>query len=220
MFIWSISNFHDFLNFPPSTYQDSKKHMRVLLDKLYALSGGVAAAFLLAICIAVMLQVGANMIDSAARLITGEPVGLVVPSYSEFTGFFLVAASFLALANSLRHGAHIRVTLLIRGLPSGPRRLIEIWCCTIALAFAAFFAWHSVALVWDSYVYNDVSPGIVAVPIWIPQMSMPLGLIVFTIALADTIIAIILRDKLAFLSSEEDTRTSSTSNISGTGAEE
>ncbi len=194
--------------------------MRVLLDKLYALSGGVAAAFLLAICIAVMLQVGANMIDSAARLITGEPVGLVVPSYSEFTGFFLVAASFLALANSLRHGAHIRVTLLIRGLPSGPRRLIEIWCCTIALAFAAFFAWHSVALVWDSYVYNDVSPGIVAVPIWIPQISMPLGLIVFTIALADTIIAIILRDKLAFLSSEEDTTTSSNSNISGTGAEE
>jgi len=160
------------------------------------------------------------MIDSAARLITGEPVGLVVPSYSEFTGFFLVAASFLALANSLRHGAHIRVTLLIRGLPSGPRRLIEIWCCTIALAFAAFFAWHSVALVWDSYVYNDVSPGIVAVPIWIPQMSMPLGLIVFTIALADTIITIILRDKLAFLSSEEDTTTSSNSNISGTGAEE
>jgi hypothetical protein len=69
-------------------------------------------------------------------------------------------------------------------------------------------------------VYNDVSPGIVAVPIWIPQMSMPLGLIVFTIALADTIIAIILRDKLAFLSSEEDTTTSSNSNISGTGAEE
>ena len=66
--------------------------MRVFLDKLYALSGGVAAAFLLAICIAVMLQVGANMIDSAARLIIGEPVGLVVPSYSEFTGFFLVAA--------------------------------------------------------------------------------------------------------------------------------
>ncbi len=189
--------------------------MRVFLDKLYALSGGVAAAFLLAICIAVMLQVCANMIDSAARLIVGEPVGLVVPSYSEFTGFFLVAASFLALANSLRHGAHIRVTLLIRGLHPGPRRLIEIWCCTIALAFAAFFAWYSVALVWDSYV----SPGIVAVPIWIPQLSMPLGLIVFTIALADTVIAIIRREKLAFLSSEEDTTTSSESDISGTGAE-
>jgi hypothetical protein len=50
-------------------------------------------------------------------------------------------------------------------------------------------------------------------------MSMPLGLIVFTIALADTIIAIIRREKLAFLSSEEDTKTSSESDISGTGAE-
>ena len=68
-------------------------------------------------------------------------------------------------------------------------------------------------------MYNDVSPGIVAVPIWIPQLSMPLGLIVFTIALADTVIAIIRREKLAFLSSEEDTTTSSESDISGTGAE-
>ena len=84
------------------------------------------------------------MIDSAARLITGEPVGLVVPSYSEFTGFFLVAASFLALANSLRHGSHIRVTLLIRGLPSGPRRLIEIWCCTISHGTAS--RWFGTAM--------------------------------------------------------------------------
>ena len=90
--------------------------MRRVLDSLYSLSGAAAAAFLLAICGIVLLQVGANMIDSAATLVIGEPIGLVVPSYSEFTGFFLVAASFLAMANALRSGSHIRVTLIILSL--------------------------------------------------------------------------------------------------------
>ena len=68
--------------------------MRRVLDSLYRLSGTVAAVFLLAICGTVLLQVGANMIDSAAALLIGKPIGLAVPSYSGFTGYLLVTASF------------------------------------------------------------------------------------------------------------------------------
>ncbi len=166
--------------------------MRRVLDSLYRLSGAVAALFLLAICGTVLLQVGANMIDSTATLITGKPIGLVVPSYSEFTGYFLVASSFLALANALRSGSHIRVSLMIRGLPKGPRRLVELWCTAAGAVLSAYFAWFAIDMVMDSYRFNDVSPGIVAVPIWIPQSSMAVGLVIFVIALADEF-AILLR---------------------------
>ena len=159
--------------------------MRRALDSLYRLSGAVAATFLLAICGIVLLQVGANILDSAATLVTGEPVGLVVPSYAEFTGYFLVAASFLALANTLRAGSHIRVSLLIRGLPKGPRRLVELWSTAAGAVLSAYFAWFAIGMVIDSYHFNDVSPGIIAVPIWIPQSSMALGLVIFVIALTD-----------------------------------
>ena len=159
--------------------------MRRALDSLYRLSGAVAAAFLLAICVIVLLQVGANMIDSAATLATGEPIGLVVPSYGEFTGYFLVAASFLALANALRAGSHIRVSLLIRGLGGGPRRGVELWCTAAATVLSAYFAWFAIDMVMDSYRFNDVSPGIVPIPIWIPQSAMAAGLVIFVIALTD-----------------------------------
>lgn len=165
--------------------------MRRALDSLYRLSGAVAAVFLLAICTIVLLQVAANIIDSAAILATGEPIGLVVSSYGEFTGYFLVAASFLALANALRAGSHIRVSLLIRGLPKGPRRLVELWCTAAGAALSGYFAWFAIDMVIDSYRFNDVSPGIVAVPIWIPQTTMAVGLVILVIALADEFVTLL-----------------------------
>ena len=165
--------------------------MRRALDSLYRLSGAAAATFLLAICGVVLLQVGSNMPDSAAVLMVGERIGLVVPSYSEFTGYFLVAASFLAMANALRAGSHIRVSLLIRVLPRGPRRLVELWSTAAGTGLSAFFAWYAIDMVLDSYRYNDVSPGIIAIPIWIPQSSMALGLVIFVIALADEFVTLL-----------------------------
>jgi len=40
----------------------------------------------------------------------------------------------------------------------------------------------------ESLEYYDLSPGIVPVPLWIPQAAMVLGLAVFTIALWDDFI--------------------------------
>ena len=78
--------------------------MRRSLDALYRLSGALAAVFLAGICLLVVLQVGANIIDAIIRQVSGEPLGLLVPSYAEFTGFFLVAATFFccAISGSIR----------------------------------------------------------------------------------------------------------------------
>lgn len=165
--------------------------MRRALDTLYRLSGGLAAVFLAAICAIVIAQVGANILDTISLAVRGEPVGLAVPAYAEFTGYFLVAASFLALANTLRAGSHIRVSLLIRGLGPAPRRWAEIWCTVAGLAFSAYFAWYAVWMVVDSYIFNDVSPGIVPVPLWIPQSAMAIGLIVLVLALADEFVTVL-----------------------------
>lgn len=165
--------------------------MRKSLDFLYKASGALAAAFLAAICIIVMLQVGANMIDSLFRLLTGEPLGLLIPSYSEFTGFFLVSASFLALAYSLRAGSHIRVSLIIRGFSGRGRKVIDLWCTASGAIFSAYFSWHTILMVIDSYKFNDISYGMIPVAIWIPQAGMPIGLVILTIALIDEMVTVL-----------------------------
>lgn len=159
--------------------------MRKALDTLYRGSGILAAVFLAAICLIVLLQVVANIVDVVATWITGHAIGLVIPSYAEFAGFFLAASSFLALAYALRAGAHIRVSLVVQHMTPVQRRISEIWCTGAGAVMAAYFAYFTVNLIAESYRFHDVSPGMVPVPLWMPQVFMALGLIILAIALAD-----------------------------------
>lgn len=165
--------------------------MRRFLDTLYRVSGALAAAFLIAIVVVVLLQVGANIIDWAVKLVTGRAIGLVVPSYAELTGFFLAAASFLALAYTLRAGGHIRVSLLLQHMTGAKSWLFEVWCCAAGAALAGYFAVYSIDLVYESFEYNDLSSGILPVPLWIPQTGVALGLVVLMIALLDELVAVL-----------------------------
>jgi TRAP-type C4-dicarboxylate transport system permease small subunit len=139
----------------------------------------------------VVVQVMLNLVDRLSTVFTGSAIGLTIPSYADFTGFFLASASFLALAYTLREGGHIRVTLVIGNLPEGGRRLFEVWCVGLATFIAGYFVWYTARLVYESFSYNDLSAGMVAVPIWIPQSGMLVGLIVLFIALLDELVLVV-----------------------------
>ncbi|MBM3564713.1 MAG: TRAP transporter small permease [Alphaproteobacteria bacterium] len=159
--------------------------MRAVLDGLYRASGALAAGFLALIAVTVLLQVGANVLDWAIGLATGRPLGLMIPSYSEFTGFFLVATSFLALGYTLGHGGHIRVSLIIGRFKGRTRAAIELAVCLVGAAAAAYFTFYAGDLTYDSWRFNDRSSGIVPAPLWIPQAGMTAGATVLAIALLD-----------------------------------
>ena len=165
--------------------------MRTLLDSLYRASGWLAAGFIAAICLLVVVQVGCNLIDRIATIATGTAIGLTIPSYADFTGFFLASASFLALAHTFRQGGHIRVTLLLSHLPAPFARAAEFWCVGVAAAISCYFSWYTSVLLWESYEFHDLSPGMIAIPLWIPQLGMLLGLIILSIALLDELVSLV-----------------------------
>lgn len=164
--------------------------MRRALDSLYRIAGGLAAVFIVAIVAVVFLQVCLNFADKIAVLATGTGLGLTIPSYADFTGFFLAASTFLALAYALREGGHIRVTLLLGRLPPRARPGVEIIVVAIALAMSAYASWYIILLVYESFEYGDRSSGMVSVPLWLPQLPVAFGLITLTIALLDELIGL------------------------------
>lgn len=165
--------------------------MRKILNAIYLGSGVLSGIFLSGIALFVLLQVGANVIDSIISFITGQPIGIMIPSYAQFAGFFLAASTFMALAYTLRSGAHIRVSLLITSFRQRARRIAEIFCTLIGLISSAYFTWFAIDLCLESYKYGDVAVGTVPIPLWIPQVSMALGLIVLTIAFIDIFISLL-----------------------------
>lgn len=165
--------------------------MRRILDRIYKASEVLAALFIVGICLIVLVQVVFNIIDKVAVALGAEAIGLVLPSYAELTGNFLAAATFFALAGALNHGAHIRVTLLIRNLSHSWHKLVEGWCCTMGLVMAGYFAYWSANLAYESWKFDDLSPGILPIPVWIPQLPMTIGLVCLTIAFADSLFKVL-----------------------------
>lgn len=160
--------------------------MRRILDTAYRVAGYAAALALLVIFALVSIQVLARLLDEAMRMAGLTPLGFIVPSIAEISGFLLAIASFLALSYTLTVGGHIRVNLLIERLSPRHRRAVET---AVGLAAAALAAYATVAvarLAHKSWTFNDVSFGFVAVPLWLPQGLMALGLALLTIALVDT----------------------------------
>ena len=160
--------------------------MRRALDRLYGFCGGLAALFLAAIAVLILAQI-------VARLL-----GLFVPAASDFAGFCLAASSFLALAYTFRAGGHIRVTLVLQRIPQRWRRGCDLASLAIAASLVGYFAWYTVGLVQDSWHYNDLSEGLVPVPLWIPQSAMAAGLIVLAIALVDELVNVLRGGKASY----------------------
>lgn len=111
-----------------------------------------------------------------------------MPGTDAYAGYAMAGAGFMALASTFKKGEHIRVTLVIGKFTGGIRKVMEIVTLSIATAIAGFLAFYACRLVHDSYMYDDISTGIDATPMWIPQLIMALGTIIFFIAFVDELI--------------------------------
>jgi len=152
------------------------KSVRNFLDRVYFGCGIIASLFLIAILTLIVVQMLARW--------TGE----VFPGAPDYAGYCMAAASFFAFAHALNRGAHIRVSMLLNALGPKMRRVMEIWCFTIATGLGWYFTYYAVKATYWSWKFNDISQGQDATPLWIPQLSMVLGSAVFAIALTDHLI--------------------------------
>ena len=147
--------------------------MKRALDGLYGTAAGLAALFMIGTLVAILLSVFGRLFDFHIR------------GTDAYAGYCMAAAAFLSLAHTLKRGEHIRVTLILDRLGGSHRRWLEVWCHGTGVLLAGLLAWFASRLVWQSFQFNDVSQGNDATPLWIPQIGMALGAIVFLIALIE-----------------------------------
>lgn len=161
--------------------------MRKLLDTLY-----LTAAIMAGICLLLM-----------AALILAQIVGrwfdVLIPSTEDFSGFLLAAASFLALPYTLRQGALIRVSLIISHLSEQARKRVEMMVLVSVLVLSVYIAWSVCFMVYESWIFEELTQGYIAVPLWIPQLPMAVGLILFVVAILDELFNLIINGQTSYL---------------------
>ncbi len=92
----------------------------------------------------------------------------------ETTLYAFVFLGFLGNALAVQTGAHFRVTLLIELFPTR-RRLSDLFAQFMTLAFAALIIASGIYFMWYSISNKIVSATLLEVPLWIPQLAIPLG---------------------------------------------
>ena len=141
------------------------------LNKLYKFSGYIAATFL--ILVAVFIIIG----------ILSRIFGFYIRGLAEYSGYCMASASFFALAYTFVEGGHIRITLFLEKLSGFKKKIVEIWCLTIASFFSGYLSFYFVKMLIISYKFQERSEGADEILIWIPQTSLAFGSLIFFICI-------------------------------------
>ena len=166
-------------------------HMNSFKEKCYQCSGLLSGLCIVLITLLLLAQ------------IVGRLFGFIVPSAEDFAGYALAASTFLGLAYTFREGGHIRVTLVIQRFSPAPRKIQETAILILSLALLCFLSYSCIYMVYESYIYDDVSYGYIPVPLWIPQVPVAVGMIALNLAVLDALV-MSLKGKTLSYSQHED----------------
>ena len=140
------------------------------LNKLYKFSGYIAATFLILVAVFIIIGILSRIFDFYIR-------GL-----AEYSGYCMASASFFALAYTFVEGGHIRITLFLEKLSGLKKKIVEIWCLTIASFFSGYLSFYFIKMLIISYKFQERSEGADEILIWIPQTSVAIGSTIFFIS--------------------------------------
>ena len=140
------------------------------LNKLYKFSGYLAAIFLILIAIFILIGISSRIF------------GFYIRGLAEYSGYCMASASFFALAYTFVEGGHIRITLFLEKLSGLKKKLVEIWCLSIAVFFSGYLAFYFIKMLIISYKFQERSEGADEILIWIPQTSVAIGSIIFSLS--------------------------------------
>ena len=168
--------------------------MRRFLDRLYAASGALAAVSLAFICALMLAQS------------FGREAGILIRGADDIVSWLCAASAFLALGHTFRKGELVRVGLWLDKLAGRARWYAEVFALAITALFVGYMTWAAVRFVYESWTFHEVAQGLIPIPIWIPQTSFVIGVLIFLAAVLDELVAVLKKQKPAYQVAEEERR--------------
>jgi len=168
--------------------------LRRFLDRLYAASGALAALCLASICALMLAQA------------LGREAGVLIRGADDIVSWLCAASAFLALGHTFRKGELVRVGLWLDMLGARSRWVAELFALGLSAVFVGYMLWAVVRFVYQSWQFHEVAQGLITLPIWIPQMSFVIGVVIFFVAVLDELVAVARHRKPAYQVAEEERR--------------
>ena len=175
-----------------SPHDNPGSPVRRSLDALYAGGGALAALCVLAILI---LMIGSSI---------GRMLAWRVSWVNDVVAWLCAAAAFLGMAYSFRNGDFVRVTLLLESVSLGTRRRLEVFSLAVAAVAIGYLGYWAARFTYESWEFNDIAGNMVAIPIWIPQLSFVVGAAILVIAVIDECVTVVRGGKPSYVARVEE----------------
>lgn len=146
------------------------------LDRLYVWCGYGAGVLLVLLCSLILYSVAGRLLD------------LYLGGVNDFAGYIMATSTFMALSYTFRTHGHIRVGLVIQKFTGAARRGLETLCLIIMAGATWFLAFYIIRLTYFSYIFNEKSEGADATPLWIPQVPVSVGSLLFAVAVTHSLV--------------------------------
>ena len=106
----------------------------------------------------------------------------------EFSGYFLVAIIFLSMPICLRDGSLLRVDFIIVRFSPRVQQRLQLVFDVLSMIFTSVLLCQLIRLTLSTDDRGIVSSTSMQTPLWIPQLTMPIGAAMLLIALLERVV--------------------------------
>jgi TRAP-type C4-dicarboxylate transport system permease small subunit len=132
------------------------------------------------VCEIAIVVMGAVVI---LEIVTRNLFGFSFEMSEELGGYIIVGISFLSLPVCQVYRSYHHVQFVQARLSPRMQALSHLLFDLLSLLFCVVLVWQLTRFVMASYRSEDVAPTLLATPLWIPQLFMPLGIVAATVSL-------------------------------------
>lgn len=112
----------------------------------------------------------------------------------EYSGYLLVTVFFFGAGICQLRGAFHHVDLVRRRFPPGLDRFLSILFTILALIAACILLWYLIRFEMNTWRFGERSQTTMGTPLWVPRLAMPVGMTLFTIAIAQVLLRLLRRN--------------------------
>ncbi len=122
--------------------------VRRVFDRTAEVANGLGSAWILGLMFLIVGDVLGRALSGALFRLTGVAVNLSIRGTPELVKLSIVGIVFLQVAHTLRHGRHVRSTLVVNRLRPRLREALTLVAHLVGAALCALIVWSS----WDNMV--------------------------------------------------------------------
>ena len=148
-----------------------------MTNKLSLWGAYLSGIFLISLVILVMTEIiGRHFFDTSTMIA------------DEYSGYIYLSAIFLGLAYTFEQNAHIRINILSEKISKKANRKIDIIAGMISILVLGFILYRTLLFTYDSYDMDMLSEAVSETPLYLTQIVMPVGILLFILSVLSFII--------------------------------